>query len=467
MSIPIAPTDAAWLYAEKADMPTHIGCLSIFRIPDAAPESYLLDLVDSFRSTRIFSLPFNYVLKRSGIGKLLPFWEVLEPDRIDLDYHLRHSALPRPGGERELGTLVSRLHSYPLDRSRPLWEFHVIEGLERNRFALYLKAHHSLVDGVAGTRILRRMLSDRSEAGLGGPPWSFAERDLPDLGVAAPARPRSQPALLDTLKLQGAAAWAAGKALAGQWRASEDEIVRPFAAPITPLNRRIGGKRRFATQNYALERIQRIARRADVSINDVFMALCSAALRRYLGELGKLPDESLVAGMPVSYRNAEDTRAGNAISFILSSLHTDLAEPVERLRACHESARAAKDSLTGLSSDSMNQYTMLFMAPYMMQIVLGVGGYARPMHNLILSNVPGPAEALYLNGATLEEIYPISLLFNGEALNISVLSYNNRFNVGFTGCRDSLPHMQRIAVYTGEALVELEKALKIRRRRTS
>lgn len=466
MSQLIAPTDAAWLYTEKPEMPTHIGCLSIFSIPDDAPESWLLDLVERFRNTRIFSRPFNQVLRRSGLGRVLPMWDTVTAQEIDLDYHLRHSALPRPGGERELGTLISRLHSHPLDRSRPLWEFHVIEGLADNRFALYLKAHHSLVDGVAGIRMLRSMLSDRPEAGLGGAPWSYDERKTGPRSVA-PRHKRRRRAGWAAVPDQLQAAATAGQRVAAQWLQRGEGVTRPYQAPATPLNCRIRGKRRFATQNYSLERIQRVAKRAEVSVNDVFMALCATSLRRYLGELGKLPEQPLVAGMPVSYRSDDDTAAGNAISFVLARLHTDVADPVERLRACHASAAAAKGRLADMDRTSMNPYTLMFMAPYTMQIMLGVGGYTRPMHNLILSNVPGPAEALYLDGAQLEEIYPVSLLFNGEALNISVLSYNNRFNVGFTGCRDSLPHMQRIAVYTGEALAELEKALRIRKRRAA
>lgn len=454
----INPNDAAWLYAEKPAMPTHIGCLSIFGMPDGAGRTYLLEMAERFRRTRIFSRPFNYALRRSGAGRFIPIWDELEPDQIDLDYHFRHSALPTPGGERELGTLVSRLHSYPLDRTRPLWEMHLIEGLANDRFALYLKAHHALIDGVGGIRMLRRMLSDKPDAEAGGPPWALSSRSA----ASAPTetqreQPRSH--LLAQASTQARSAVTAVRALAGQWSRRNDALTRPFDAPVSDINRRICGKRRFATQNYAFSRIKTVAEAADVSINDVFMALCSGALRRYLGELGRLPSKSLIAGMPVSFRSADDTAAGNAISFMLASLHTDIADPLERLHACHASASAAKAELSRVPAESMPQFTMMLMAPYMAQVMLGVGGYVAPMHNLIISNVPGPREALYLNGARLQEIYPISLLFNGEALNISVLSYGDRFNLGFTGCRDTLPHMQRVAVYTGETLAELERVL--------
>ena len=144
MATLIKPNDAAWLYVERNEMPAHIGCLAIFSLPENAPEDYLLQMAARFRSTRIFAPPFNYRLRRGLLHTLLPSWEELEPDQIDLDYHFRHSALPRPGGERELGTLISRLHSYRLDRRRPLWEVHLIEGLENNRFALYTKMQSTL-----------------------------------------------------------------------------------------------------------------------------------------------------------------------------------------------------------------------------------------------------------------------------------------------------------------------------------
>lgn len=451
----INPNDAAWLYAEKPAMPTHIGCLSIYSMPADAGRSYLLEMAERFRGTRIFSRPFNYVLRRQGVGRFLPIWDTLEPEQIDLDYHFRHSALPSPGGDRELGTLVSRLHSYPLDRSRPLWEMHLIEGLEGERFAIYLKAHHALIDGVGGIRMLRSMLSSEPGASSGAPPWAVAEQPASGAPTGSQGTARKPP----SARSQAKTTLTAARALASQWMQRDAAHSKPFDAPFSDINRRICGKRRFATQNYAFSRIQAVAGAADASVNDVFMALCAGALRRYLGELGRLPGKSLIAGMPVSFRAADEAATGNAISFMLASLHTDIADPVERLQACRASAKAAKEKLAKVPVDSMPQFTMMLMAPYMLQVMLGVGGYTSPMHNLILSNVPGPRETLYLNGARLEEIYPISLLFNGEALNISVLSYGSRFNLGFTGCRDSLPHMQRIAVYTGEALAELEAAL--------
>jgi len=455
LTIFLKPNDAAWLFLEKREMPTHIGCLAIFSLPPDAPSDYLLQMAARFRATRIFAPPFNYRLQRGALRKLLPAWEELTADQIDLDYHFRHSALPQPGGERELGTLVSRLHSYPLDRRRPLWEVHLIEGLENRRFALYTKLHHSQIDGVGGARLIQGSMSPDPEDRFCAPPWEGPR-------TAPTARPRSKPVplpLKQLLRAQVDSLLPAVRMLGAKPAPDHvDETAHAFGAPMTPFNGRIQGKRRVATQHYDLDRIKRVARAGGVTINDVFMAMCSGALRRYLGELGQLPAESLTVGMPVSVRPAGDESVGNAISFILACLHTEIADPRERLRACHASAQAAKQPLQRLPKGAINNYTMMLMTPQMLQVGLGLGGYTRPMYNLIISNVPGPSELLYLNGARLEQLYPISLLFNGQALNISVVSYAGRFNLGFTGCRDSLPRMQRIAVYTGEALEELERA---------
>lgn len=454
----INPNDAAWLMVEKPEQPVHVACLAICSKPEGAPRGYLRDWVDRWRECRSFAPPFNYRY-RPG---LLPMWEQLDDADIDLEYHLRHSALPEPGGERELGVLVSRLHSHRLDRRRPLWECHVIEGLEHGRFALYVKMHHSQVDGVGGIRMVQRSFStDPAELGL-RPLWSIGMGG----SQSAEATPDSRPprkGLGESLREQAQTLRPVGKALMEMWREARaeqpGEAALPFDAPKSIFNGRIHGPRRFATQHYELARIKRLAKKAGVTVNDVFVAICAAALRRYLIERHDLPAQTLTAGLPMSVRPAGDTTVGNAFSMIFARLHTDLSDPLERLNAISGSARAAKARVEQLPRAAVNNFTMLSMGPYMLQLMLGLGGYSRPISNIVISNVPGPPDPLYFNGARVEEFYPVSLLFNGQALNISVVSYAGQFNLGFTGCRDSLPSMQHLAVYTGEALEELEAAV--------
>lgn len=463
MSRRMNPLDASWLFVDSKRTPMHVGCLAIFSLPAEAPPDFLQNLFLHLRSPTGFAAPFNLRLRtprlKSLSRRLLPSWE--EDPAIDLDYHLRHSALPQPGGERELGVLVSRLHSHPLDFARPLWECHIIEGLENHRFALYMKMHHSLVDGVGGMRMLSRLLSPDPAMGNLPPPWAVGT------GEAKRERRGAGPSwqqIGEELRHQAGILPEIGKAIGGTWRdaitgKADPDVGLPFRAPRSALNGKISAQRRFATQYYDLERIRRTAKRAQATLNDVFLCMCAGALRRYLDELGALPDEPLTAGLPVSVRPADDPGAGNAISFIIANLHTDIADPLQRLAAIRRSTQLAKARFQDLPRAAIGSYTVLFMAPFMAQLLSGLGGVTRPMFNLTISNVPGPDRALYFNGARMEQMYPVSLLSHGQALNVTVVSYAGQFNVGYTGCRDTLPHMQRVSVYTGEALEELERLL--------
>jgi WS/DGAT/MGAT family acyltransferase len=225
------------------------------------------------------------------------------------------------------------------------------------------------------------------------------------------------------------------------------------------LNGRINAPRRFATQNYAVDRLRAVAAAADASLNDVFLAICGGALRRYLDELGQLPGPSLTANVPVSVRAEGGARVGNAITFLYAQLGTDVADPVERVAVVRDSTRRAKERLPHAGLALMDTYTAVLMGPFLAPAVLGVGGLGPPDANLVVSNVPGLREPRYLDGSRLEEYYPLSLLFHGQALNITGVSNAGTFCIGYTGCRDTLPHLQRIAVYSGDALAELEDAL--------
>lgn len=461
MSKRLSPMDAAWLYVDTRETPMHVGVLAIFALPGEAPQDFLRGLFLQLRETQSFVAPFNLKLRSARFKGVIPSW--VEARQIDLDYHLRHSALPLPGGERELGVLVSRLHSHPMDFNRPLWECHIIEGLENNRFALYMKMHHSLVDGVGGIRMLQRMLSTNPATRNIPPPWAVGaggggKREPRDASFNAQFQ-RLLEASREQLRTAPGVAKALGHVIGERVRRSLPVEALPFSGPASIINRQISGQRRLATQHYDLNRIKQVATLGKVTVNDVFLAICAAALRRYLLEIRALPAEPLTAGVPVSVRPQGDENVGNAISFIIANLHTHLADPVERLHAIRESTIVAKQHLQQLPKAGINNYTMIFMAPFILQLLAGRGGHGRPMFNVTISNVPGPDKPLYFNGALMEQIYPVSLLTHGQAVNITVVSYAGQFNVGFTGCRDTLPHMQRLAVYTGEALDELETLL--------
>jgi WS/DGAT/MGAT family acyltransferase len=225
------------------------------------------------------------------------------------------------------------------------------------------------------------------------------------------------------------------------------------------LNGRVREKRRFATQQMPMERLRRVADAADATLNDVVLAVCGGALRRFLVERDSLPDKALTAGIPVSVRPQDDEGTGNAISFIVATLGTDIDAPVARLRAIRASVRAAKAHVQALPRHAMQQYTMLLMGPTILTLLTGIGGRTPPMFNITISNVPGPAQPLYFRGAELVSIYPASIVTHGQALNITCESYAGQMNFGFTACHSSVPGVQKLAVLAAEALAELEAAL--------
>jgi WS/DGAT/MGAT family acyltransferase len=239
----------------------------------------------------------------------------------------------------------------------------------------------------------------------------------------------------------------------------DDPAMLPFQTPVSILNHRIHSQRRFATQLYDFARIKRLSKAADCTVNDVVLALCSGALRRFLGELCSLPGRPLTAGIPVSLRTRDDQGAGSAVSFIIANLATNIADPERRLAVIAASTRRAKALMLDMPRDAIEIFSLALMTPYSLQMVAGLEGRTRPVFNVTVSNVPGPAEHLYFRGARLEAMYPVSAVTHGQALNITCYSYAGTLTFGFSGCRDTLPHMQRLAVYTGEALEELELAL--------
>lgn len=454
------PLDAAWIMTETREAPNHVALLMTFRLPADAPRDFLRKLMHDFRSERRITAPWNRRLKAT-LG-LSPVQTWIEEDEIDFEYHVRHAALPWPGGERELGELVGRLQSTPIDLKRPPWDCTIIEGLDHHRFALYLKMHHSLIDGVSGMRMLLGAMSHDREKSVGLPPWWGAETAQPSRHPHAPTMAGVIDAVVqgvrDEAKSLPSLAAAFGK-MAARIGDPREGLVVPFDSPRSVLNGRVRPKRRFATQQFALSRLRRLADVANCKINDVVLAICGGALRRFLYEQEALPEKSLTAGIPVSVRPKDDLRIGNAISFIVSTLGTDIADPAERLKAVKASVGFAKAHVQSLPRQAMTQYTILLMAPTIVSLLTGIGGRTRPMFNITVSNVPGPEKPLYFQGAELLAAFPVSIVSHGQALNITCHSYSGNINFGFTGCHTSVPSLQRLAVYSAEALKELEDAV--------
>jgi diacylglycerol O-acyltransferase / wax synthase len=467
-SMRLNPLDASWLYTESRETPMHVGALMPFKRPHGAPADFLRQWMADFREHRQFEAPWNRRLKLPFLLKS-PVHHWVEDDDIDLEAHLRHTALPYPGGERELGELIARLHSQPLDLSRPPWECTLIEGLEGDRFAMYIKMHHSLIDGVSGMKLLQRLMSTDADKSLDMPPfWATGlssrkgSEPKPERDTQAPTFANAMAGVVEALLGQVGTVPQLLLAFAKMLRVTNevDEDLRvPFGAPGATINGRVRSKRRFATQQFSLERMKTLAAAADCTLNDIVLAVCGGALRRFLQDSGDLPEGSLTAGIPVSVRPKDDESAGNAITFIIATLGTDIDDPLERLQAIRASVKAAKAHVQSLPRASMANYTIALMAPTILQLLTGLGGRTRPVFNITISNVPGPDKPLYFRGAELLATYPVSIVTHGQAINITCQSYAGDMDFGFTGCHSTVPHMQRVAVHAGEAFEELERLI--------
>ena len=438
----VAFLDYPWVAMESSAHPMHVGGLIILQAPKDAPPDFVANWVESMRQHRNASTPFNKRLVRRGAGRAWPRWETLE--EIELDYHLRHSALPWPGGERELGVLVSRLHRTQLDMAQPLWELHVIEGLQDDRFAIYMKTHHSLMDGVAAIRTLRWALTTDPERTGMRPMWAY---DRPVQTTPMPGHLQSR----KPREVVRDAAAAVGATRGGERR-------KPYSAPKSVLNGPITPQRRVSTQSFDLQRMKEVANAVGGTVNDVLVAVCAGALRRYLLEIGELPAESLVASMPVSVRSADAAEKANAITFMYATMGTDRSDVRDRVAIIKESVAQAKEHLNGIPTAAVDIYTSATMGRFIASQVTGLGAVGKPMFNVLISNVPGPRERLYYNGAEVLGLYPLSVLQSGQILNITALSYDTQLNVAFTACPTGLPHIQRLSTHVVDAFEELAAA---------
>jgi diacylglycerol O-acyltransferase len=464
-------TDAFFLLNETRQTPMHVGGVNLYTLPDGADEhEFLSKLGDLLRQEGAMRRPFGERLKLGPLGVAGPIWWE-EDDQLELDYHVRHSALPKPGRYRELFALVSRLHGTLLDRSRPLWEMHLIEGLQKRQFATYMKAHHCAIDGVGSMHLTNSMLSAGPRTRAKISPFSReaeeAYRKRIGAGRAAGAKPtpRDIKAVAEALKAQigsaGNVAAAIGR-YANVWLGRGGDLSVPFRAiPRTSFNTAVSGARRFVAQSWPFDRVRAMGKAFDGTLNDAVLAMCAGALRRHLIEEGELPRHSLKAMAPISLRAEGDMDSANAVGFLTADLATNIADPAKRVRAIQHSMKAGKQQLSGMSRSEVELYTVVTQAPLLLATMLGLASRF-PAFSTVISNVPGPRQPMFWNGARLEGIYPASIPFHGFAMNITLVSYAENLDFGIIACRRSVPHVQRLIDYLEDALVELEDAAGIR-----
>lgn len=465
--------DAGFLLAEKRETPMHVAGLHLFTLPTGVDEQkFLHGLTDHLRSTDTFQPPFGDKLKVGPLGVLGPAYWVPD-DNLDIDYHVRHSALPRPGRYRELFALVSRLHGQLLDRNRPLWEIHLIEGLQNRQFAAYMKFHHAAIDGVGSIHLTQSMYStDRRERRRYSPLSVQAaehyreamEQSMP--GSASPPTEGQLRSVAEVLKAQfdsGAHVFGALKRIAGAWVGVGGALSVPWRqVPQSPINSAVDGARRFVAQSWPFARIRAVGKALDGTFNDAVLAMCSGALRRYLVDQHGLPKESLKAMVPISLRPAGDVDSANAVGAMSADLATHLRDPVKRFRAIQESVRAGKEMFRELSVSEAQLVMELLQLPGLVLAPLGLTSRFPP-YSTVISNVPGPRQPMYWNGARLEGIYPASIVFDGFALNITLVSYMDQVDFGIVACRRTLPQVQRLIDHLEASLVELENAAGLRK----
>jgi diacylglycerol O-acyltransferase len=457
--------DKGFLISESRETPTHVGGLSLFTLPDGVDElEYLHSLAQNLHTADALLPPFGDRLKMGILGVAGDvYWE---PDSaLDMNYHVRHSALPAPGRYRELFNLVARLHSTLMDRKRPLWESHLIEGLPNRQFALYEKKHHATMDGARSIHIARCMLSNDpnrilQESPLSLSTWNAYKAGLEDIEQSALSDQELRN-VTDRLKAtfnSGQHLYGAMKTTAMAYLGMAGDLAVPHRrVPRSSLNSKIGGARRFVAQSWPFARIRAVGKAFDGSFNDAVMAMCAGALRRYMQQHSELPKYSLKSLVPVSVRATGDIDSTNSIATITVDLATNIKDPAKRFQAIKDSVRAGRRLFEGMSPQEIQLYTMLMTSPGLLTEQLGLSKVPPPC-NVAISNVPGIQEQVYWNGARLDGSYPLSIVNHGMAINITLVTINQNVDFGIIACRRSVPKVQRLIDYMEEALVELEVA---------
>ena len=465
----LSSIDASFLHLETPETPMHVGSLMLFELPAGYEGDYYDDVKAQLAKRMHLARLFRRKLATMPFELADPVW--IDDDDIDLDYHVRSVTLRKPGTMAQLETLIARLHSSLLDRSRPLWEVYVIEGLASGQVAYYSKAHHSGVDGKAGIEIAKVFYDVTPQAREVRPPRPARAANAYQLGVAEllqAALANSATQYLKLGKMLPQAAKAVGKTVL-QFISTRKEKPRGRSlglktAPKTIFNVSITNQRSYGSLSVPLAELKTLGKQLGGTLNDVVMAMCSGALRKFLAERELLPAKSLIALVPVSLRDADDSSNNNQVSAIRVDLATDLGDPAKRLQAICESSEASKELIGGLKS-ILGADLPILASPWLMSGLASLYGRSNlgarlpALGNVAISNVPGPAVPLYMAGARMVHFYPVSIPYHGVGLNITVQSYAGEMEFGITACHRVLsqPEVHEITQHLLSSLRELQR----------
>jgi diacylglycerol O-acyltransferase / wax synthase len=443
------PTDSMFLVGESREHPMHVGALQLYQPPEDAGPDFVRESYEAMLAETDIQPLFRQ--HPAFFGPLTNFAWSLDKE-VELDYHFRRSAVPSPGRVRDLLELTSRLHGTLLDRHRPLWEAHLIEGLNDGRYAIYMKFHHSLLDGVSAMKMLQRAFTTDPDDDEVRAPWALKPRQHKTKGGDSPS------ALQRLTSTLGAAA-SLGPSTLTLARAAllEQQVTLPFRAPKTMFNVRIGGARRVAAQSYSLDRIKAVKNAAGITVNDVVLAMSAGALRAYLLDQNALPDTPLIAMVPVSMRT--EGEGGNAVGALLCNLGTHIEDPAKRLQAVTESISDNKKVFVELPQVQQLALSVTVVGGLFLGLIPGFIRTAPPPFNIVISNVPGAQEQLYWRGTQLVGNYPLSIALDGQAINITVANNADNLDFGLVAARGNVPHMQRMLGHLETALKDLERAV--------
>ncbi|NLA35595.1 MAG: wax ester/triacylglycerol synthase family O-acyltransferase [Actinobacteria bacterium] len=457
----LSGVDASFLYLETPSAHMHV-CMTGIYDTSTMPNGYSFEAFRDHIVSRFHSIPaFTRRLVEVPFQLHHPLW-VEDPD-FDVDYHVRRITAAKPGGRRELAEAAAQIASVPLDRSRPLWEVWVIEGLKHNRIGFVAKVHHAAVDGSSGAEIMTE-LYDLEPVPAPRERTTVPEPEpLPsDVEMITYAVTSRLQRTIRAVPLLGRTARSVANVINNRRDPLGSVGAVPLTAPRTPWNGSISPQRSVAFARISLDEAKAVKAALGVTVNDVVLATVSGALRRYLEDRGELPDSPLLSVCPVSVRHTEEANTGgNKVSAMFTSLATNIAHPVQRIRVISQSTDGAKTEHNAIGARMLTDWgewaaPRTFAMASRLYSSMGLASRHRPIHNLVISNVPGPPFPLYLAGAELVAAYPMGPIMEGAGLNVTVLSYREWIDFGFLADPQLVPDLWDLAGYLDDSFAELQ-----------